>query len=305
MDEAMTMPAHGPPLEARLREALARSDAAHAAIGPILRHLLSDHDEALFTDEIAARVRGMIRHLAQQFAAATARGPDEREIDALAADLARDEALVRHCHACALEGQLSARLEQRSAIDPVLSPLLQALIASDDAAVAATAMAALAAQARFVQQQRRMELPLGELPADRFDRVVSEGARFFADGDSAAALRAGYDEAATRIALFARLVEGMGAGARAALSLPHAGLALFLAGTAVAARQDRDLVVVAASEVQPVRLALALRAAALNPGEVAEQVALVQPDAALPDGFATLGAEQAAALLTGRASGRR
>ena len=57
-------------------------------------------------------------------------------------------------------------------IDPVLTGLVQELIASQDSGVSALAMQALAAQSRFVQSQRRMELPLGELPGDLFHKAL-------------------------------------------------------------------------------------------------------------------------------------
>ena len=196
---------------------------------------------------------------------------------------------------------MARRLEARSGIDPVLSPLLQALIASDNSATAATAMAALAAQARFMQQQRRMELSLGELPPELFHLVVGTWRSRAGDAEpinrAEVALRLRYDEGAGRIGLLARLVSGMGGGVRAALSLGHAGTALFLSALAATAHQDRDLVTVGTNESQLARLALSLRLAGLGPREVEEQFLYIHPDIALPDGFEQLRAERAGALL--------
>ena len=64
------------------------------------------------------------------------------------------------------------RLQARSGIDPVLTPLVQDLVASKDGSVASLAMAVLASQARFQQHYRRMELPLRELPGDLFHQAL-------------------------------------------------------------------------------------------------------------------------------------
>jgi hypothetical protein len=222
--------------------------------------------------------------------------------------LAASPELLAHCHALAIEWQLANRLEARSGIDPVLSPLVQALVASDDAAVASAAMGLLAAQVRFMQQQRRMELPLGELPADLFHAALTIWREHAPAADPAAldecetALRSRFDESASRIGLLSRLVTAMGNGARAALSVSHAGVALFLSALSQATNQHRDLAVVSTNDRQLARLALALRAAGLKPGEIEEQFAYLHPDVALPAGFDTLRADRAAAMLS--AAGR-
>lgn len=316
MNEAMTMQSSEAPVEAILRDELAHGDVVLRTVGPVLGHLLANHDHSLFSDEIVSKVRGMVGDIARQLLIAEAEAAEasdpravaERGRTALAERLLAESGLVAHCHALAVEAQVAARLEKRSGIDPVLSPLLQALIASDEAPVASAAMAALTAQARFVQQQRRMELPVEELPADLFDRVIAKWFGGLADPGSepanaaASALRRGYDESASRLGLLARLVAGMAAGVQAALSLSHAGLALFLSALAATSRQERGLIVIATNERQIVRLALALRAAGLKPGEVEEQFLHLHPDMALPEGFDMLRADRAAALLA--ASGR-
>ena len=62
--------------------------------------------------------------------------------------LAGSSALLSHVHSLALEWQLTERLQSRIALDPVLPPLVQALIASPEPATAELAMQFLAAQAR-------------------------------------------------------------------------------------------------------------------------------------------------------------
>lgn len=309
-DPVMTQSAEAP-VEATLRDELALGDVVLGTIGPVLGHLLANHDHSLFSDEIVTRVRGMVGDLALQMLTAQAEAADaadprcwaERHCAALTQALLTEERLVAHCHVLALEWQLTARLETRNAIDPVLSPLLQALVASDDASTASTAMAALAAQARFVQRQRRMELPLGELPADHFHQALATWLDRV-DGDSADAairaatrLRGNYDESAGRLGLLARLVHAMGAGALAALSIGHAGTAIFLSALAMASHQDREITVIATHDRQLARLALSLRAAGLKPKGIEEQFLYIHPDVALPEGFETLRADRAQALL--------
>lgn len=304
-------------VEAVLRDDLVRSDAVLATVAPVLRHLVASDDQSVFAEDVIARVRGMVGDLSRQLLSALEgldedgrrRLPAER-IDRLSAILAGSPALLGHVHALALEGQLGERLQARLALDPVLSPMLQALIASPDEATAALAMKVLAAQSRFVQAQRRMTLPLTELPGDLLHGcLLALGAMAEEEGEvegggtgeraaaAESAIRAGYDEGATRLGLIARLVSGMGGGAVAALSVTHAGPAIFLTAMALASGQDRDRAVIATNESQLARLALALRAAGLKPQAVEEQFLALHPEVALPEGFERLGADRAAALL--------
>lgn len=298
-------------METVLREELAHGDAMLGTIGPILRHLVASDDHSVFGDEIIARVRGMVADLATQLldevakageATATKDVPSAR-VDALAASLATAPGMLGHCHSLALEWQLTERLQARHGLDPVLSPLLQALIASSDPAIAGLAMNMLAAQARFCQAQRRMKLPLSELPADLLHAALV-AMRGHGDAENAeqaqaaeAAIRSRYDESCGRLGLIARLVTGMGAGAIAALAITHAGAAIFLSALSLASGQPRDLAVLSTNDSQLARLALALRAAGLKPQGVEEQFLALHPEVALPEGFDRLGADRAAAIL--------
>jgi hypothetical protein len=316
VNEAALTQASDIPVEAILRDELAHGDIVLGTVGPILGHLLANHDHSLFSDEIVTRLRGMVSDLARQLLAAQAaaageenpRGFAAEKVPALTEALLTDTALLAHCHSLALEWQLACRLEARNAIDPVLSPLLQALIASDEATVASTAMAALAAQARFMQSQRRMELALDELPGDLFHRTLVAWRETPDTGDGAAGdqaearLRGGYDESQSRLGLISRLVTGMGQGAMAALSVSHAGVAIFLSALATASHQDRDLAVLATNDRQLARLALSLRAGGLKPKEIEEQFLHIHPEISLPPGFEALTADRAAEILA--ASGR-
>ncbi|MFN5779555.1 MAG: hypothetical protein ACK44O_08785, partial [Novosphingobium sp.] len=63
----MSAPARPEPtVEDVLRDELAQGDAVIGTIAPILRHLLANDDQSLFNDEVVARVRGMVDHLARQ-----------------------------------------------------------------------------------------------------------------------------------------------------------------------------------------------------------------------------------------------
>ncbi|WP_054529824.1 hypothetical protein [Erythrobacter sp. SG61-1L] len=302
-------------VEDAMRLELAEGDAMIGTLGPIMRHLLANDDHSLFSDETVARVRGMIASIALQLlhAQADAAGIDEPEdyvdqrTDELVDALQGNGGLLGHLHALALEWQLSERLQARNGLDPVLSPLLQALIASSDVETAASAMAALAGQARFVQGLRRMELTLTELPGDLFHSALVTMRTLAGVEDepaaqaAEAALRAEFDESRSRLGLLARLVTGMGGGAIAALSLSHAGAAIFLSALAIGSGQSRDLAVLSTHDRQLARLALALRAAGLQPAAVEEQLIYLHPDIALPEGFEQLRTERAAALLTASA----
>ncbi len=295
--------ADGAMVEAILREELARETRALGSVVPVLRHLLASEGQRLVSDAILARVRGMLSDLAAQLiAAAAGRDPalrlsadsDLLARDALAEALAGDAPLLAHCHALAAESQLAERLHQHRAIDPVLSPLLQELIASDTPVIAELAMNTLAAQSRFIQSQRRMELPLGELPAELFHALT---AKHVPEADAARRLNAAYDEGSSRLGLLARLVSAMRRGAIAALSLDHAGPALFASAFAALSRASREQAVLACQEGQGARLALMLRSAGLTPEEIARQFLLVDPAARPLRDLGAISPERARMLL--------
>lgn len=276
------------PTEAMLREELAQADRALSRIAPMIAHMLESPGRALLNDAIVARLRGMLDHLALQLLIAADPGsrrerPVQTAIDQLADRLSRDSGILSHLYALAMEGHLADQLEQQAALDPVLSPLLQELIASDDPAMSARAMDALAAQSRFVQSQRRLQLPLRELPADLFSDAIEILRHRFgqperepvATDDTYAALHATYEENRTRLVLFEQLAAMMGAGSIAMLELAHAGLALFATGLTVTTQQPRDLIILACHERQAARLALSLRAAGQGRDAIKRQFALL------------------------------
>ena len=298
-------------VEQRLRDDLARGDAMLASARPILRHLLANDDRGgLFSDETIARVRGMLLDVAGQllFAHAAAAEAIDRPVyvtqrqDALAQALCEDTAFLAHAHALTIEGQAAELLHARSGVDAVVPQLIQELAASPEEPVAALAMSVLAAQARFLQHFRRMELPLGELPGELFHQalVLSRAHGDGAGGSTDMAerqLREGYDEGAGRLSLLTRLVMSMEQPATGALDLEHAGVAIFATALAIASDQKRDVTVLSFADRQPTRLALALRAAGLAPQAVEQQLLYLHPEAALPHGFDAVQADRAAALL--------
>lgn len=297
-------------VERLLREELERGDAVIANARPILRHLVANDDDGLFNDEVVARIRGMMSHVANQLlfaqaAAAEARDPAgyaAERMDRVVRALFDDGALLGHAHALTLEAQIAERLRGRGGIDSVLTPLVQELVAGQNAESAALAMAVLAAQARFMQQQRRMELPLSELPGDLFHNTLlalrSESGSSDEESDEAERrLKASYHEAASRLALLSRLVMSLGQNATRALSIDHAGLAIFSTALALASGQERELTVLSFADRQFARLALGLRAAGLKQQAVEEHFLYLHPQVALPEGFGMLRSDRASALL--------
>ena len=302
-----------PPVEEVLRHELAQGDAVIASCGPILRHLLANDDNGLFGDEVIARVRGMLGRVARDllFAQAEAANvPDlggyaEKRQPELQRALLAETDLLAHAQSLVVEAQIASRLQKRSNIDPVLSPLLQELVASSDPALASAAMGVLSAQARFIQGVERMALPVGEMPGDLLHRallVMRSVAEEVGDDEEIVAaaerkLRDSFDEANSRLGQITRLLTRMGDKAVKALDIDHAGVAVFASALAMASGQQRDLAVLSFTDRQFARLALALRASGLKPKDVEEQFLYLHPEITMPDGFDTLGADRAATLL--------
>jgi hypothetical protein len=294
-----------------MRAELAHGDAMIGTIVPIMRHLLVSDDHSVFSEEIVARTRSMLEDVARQLLIARAEAEKASDPRALSHDhvadfmnaLCADSNVLAHIHALAIEWQLTERLHGRLGLDPVISPLLQALIASPEPVVSSTGMALLASQTRFIQSQRRMQLALSELPADILHgALVALQRHFGADDDGALkaekAMCESYDEGRSRLGLMARLVLGMGGHAHSALSIEHAGVSLFLTALSIATGQDRALATLSTNEGQVARLALALSSSGMKPATVEQQFVTLHPDIALPEGFDDLGADRAAAILS-------
>ncbi len=291
------------PTEHPLRAALARGDALRARTGPALHHILAAQDRSLLSEAVIAQVGGMLADLADQLVAARVSPVDPAGTrEAVAGRLLAVEPLQEHCQALALEWRLAVRLEAELALDPVLSPLIQVLVADADPGVGSLAMAALAAQARFAQAQRRMQLPLGELPAELFHAVLLAAREALRAGQdeaerAEARLRAGYEEGAGRLALFARLVAVSPAIATPMPTIEQAGVALWLSTLAARSGEDRQRTAFAVADPSLARLLLTLRAAGVAPAEAERQALRTQPDAALPRGLQDIGTREAAQWL--------
>lgn len=294
-------------VEQALRDELARGDELAAAARPVLRHLLIHPDRGLFGEERVSRIRGMLQDIAGQLLFAEAEAAGARDItgyvgarqDALAEALSQDSALLVHAQALTIEAELAERLQQRAGVDSVLPPLVQELAAAGEATGAGLAMAVLAAQARFLQYNRRMALPLGELPGDLFHTVllIFRSRDCEATATAEERLRGDYREGMGRLSLMTRLVMGLGDAAPRALAIELAGPAIFVTALALASGQDRDAVVMALGERGSARLTLGLRAAGLGQQATAEQIVRLDPQATPPEGFELIDSGQAAELL--------
>lgn len=299
------------PVEAILRDELAHGNAVLASVGPILGHLVATTGNVLFNDQVVARIRGMCTGMAHEMLRAQSRALGRRDPtelleamgSSLASELLADPDILAHCHALTVEAQLASRLQHRSAVDPVVSPLLQSLMASGESAGASGAMMVVAAQARFLSQIERMEHPLQELPGSLFQSALMIWRSHSGSGTEEVTaraemeLRSTYDESATRIGLLSRLAEYLGRDLAKGLSISNAGVAVFLSALAKASGQERDLAILATSEQQMGRMALALRASGLEPKVIEEQFLCLHPDFQLPDGFEMLRTDTAAHLL--------
>lgn len=287
--------------EPKLRNALLRGDAVLASVPAVLRHLLVHDDGALFAEDVLARIRGMMADLARQVALAAGEGGEPSADPALVEDvihaLVGIPGLLAHLHAHAVEWKVTEALQARLGLDPVLPPLVQALIGSADGETGGAAMRMLAAQARFAQAHRQMRLAIGELPPDLVHAMLAALGDIDREGRVARIIRTSYDESASRLGLLARLATGMGAGAIAALSLAHGGVALFATTMAIACDLPRDACLFAMQEGQATRLALALRAAGLRSTVIEENLLALDPGSGAPFGISGVTPEQAAALL--------
>jgi hypothetical protein len=301
---ARTSPADA--AETLLRAELAQGDAVLASVGPVLRHLVASDDHSVFSEEVVARTRGLIEALATQLLravclASASDAPLPGTSEALIVALIARPELLGHCHSLAIEAQLAERLAESSRLDPVLSPLVQAQLGSQSADTAALAMQVLAAQARFIQSQRRMETVAGELPADllhaalgALDEVCGSAA-----GPAVAAIRADYDEARSRHGLLARLIMGLGPDMSAALDPAQAGTALFLSALSLATMHDRGEVTLATSDGQQARLATLLAAAGCSAPAIQASLFLFHPDCSPPRHYLAIERDAATMLLAG------
>ena len=306
-------------IETLLRDDLMHADQVMVHMGPILRHLLQNDDSSIFSDEIIARVRGMLADIARQLIEAIDKVSDSGSPLAgqgefavrLAEMLGSSEALLHHLHMLAIEWQLTEKLRIRVGLDPVLTPLLQDLIASADPDVAARGINLLAAQARFGQSMRRMQLPLSELPGDLHHLAIMTMQALIADdaaglavaGSAHAFLRQHRSASISRLDLLDHLTKRLDGDLPLALYPDRAGVALFLTALAFGASVSREMATMCTTESQMARLALALGAAGSGRSGLLGAFAIIHPDVALPEAVECIIPDRAAAILASSLSG--
>ena len=295
MNDPLHDPALSQTVEAQLRQALTEGDRARGSVPIVLGHLLASSDRALFSDEVLARVRGMALDLARQLSTGADNVSAPSTEDKIAAGLLEDRDMLSHIHALALETIIAEDLRLRHGIDPVLSPLFQDLVADRDARIADAAMIALSAQARFVQQQQRMALPLYELPPRQYGRAQDIGAVH--EGGDTDPLLVNAGGGVPRADKLADVIDLVRDEDRRALDIARAGISLFASALAGMRDMARDDAILLLSRGQSTRLALALLAAGLDHSEAERQLRLLHPDTVLPDSFERISSEAAATLI--------
>ena len=111
-------------------------------------------------------------------------------------------------------------------------------------------------------------------------------------------MRARFDEQRGRLALVGRVLGAMAdEDADKALSIEHAGVTLFLSALGRASGLGREAAIMASTEGQHLRFALALCASGLDHDRMTAQFYTVHPDAAMPDAVRELDQQAAATLL--------
>lgn len=289
-------------VEQVLRDRMLRADQALADMGPVLRHLLSDTGAFLLDEETVARVRGMLFHLSGRLLDADGEGgagvARQREF---ASTLSDAPAILAHAHALVIEARLVERLQADAGVDPVLPPLVQDLAAAQEAGLAELAMSVLAAQARFMQYHRRMELPPEELPAEVFESAMQMLETFLGQGSGLISRARRWPMAGrnsqSRLERLDQLVRRVDPRRSDALSIENAGLSIFLSALAAVTGEARGQVVMALADRRLTRLALLLRAAGMEHRELERQFLCLDPTGELPEGLAGLAAERAMEML--------
>jgi hypothetical protein len=286
-----------------LREELISDDRALASVVPVLSHVLAHPGEPLVSDEVVARMRGLVAGIAMAFPTST----NAESCDALASELAKNGNLVSHCYALGVEGAITQSLSENYGIEPSLPALVQELIGSKEAAIAELAMAFMASQARFSEGHNRGTAALYELPSELFDAAVTAWKLWASSNkisavsvdlaDAEAELRARYDEGSTRLGLLNRMLSAIGASSQVLAEIETAGLAIFASATAKEAGQPRELVILSCQTQQSLRLALALKASGRSSEAILHQFAFLGRNIVLPADFDEWDAKQATDIL--------
>lgn len=290
-------------LAASLRADLAGDDRALSGVVPVLSHILTNRGEPMVSDDIIARMRGLIASAAEQLLASEEQQASAEELDTLNIALASNGSIVTHYYALAYEGAVSEDLAKRVGLDPVISPLIRELMGSKDKSVAEIATKLMASQARFIEGQKRLQSSIFELPPEIFEEMLAT-CKAWAKQQirpmqvrSTAGIKSSYDEASTRLGLLAHLIAMLGASGQLVCEIETAGFAIFCSAVSGQTRQPRELIVLSCQSHQSLRLALALKACGISTESIIRQFECVGNDVAFPDGFDTWDEQSATALL--------
>lgn len=299
-------------VDAALHECIAHGEAVIAECTPVLRHLLVIDDPMLFSDRVVAHSRGMLTHIAHQLIGSMDTIPSDKnelsryleDVESLYNALMKDSELLACVHAEALEWQLADRLELQLGLDPVMPPLVQELVRSANTELAQLAKEVQAVQANGAQMARRMEMPLKELPAEIFHKVLMIFERKHRGTQQAhkvvqlcETLRKSYAERKRRVNKIARLLVLLGSRLREALSIEKAGVAIFATALAAASGEDRERVIYSFSESQASRLGLTMRAAGFGEEQIRQQIACLYPGLVVRMPYHTIASYKARDLL--------
>lgn len=258
----------------REREKLAqRLAATHAILGQAVLAGAS----SLFTDEVVARVAAMLRHHATRLLQLARGEGSQAAVEALMAELVAQPGVVGHVHALALEFVMGERLKARVALDPVAPPLIARLLAGE-VAPTGHGWRVLAAQARFVEASRRMEVPPAEIGVELLPERNKAAGAATSPAFRLTAAPAGRDN---RQALLREAVRGWDGDRRELLDLARAGIGLFAAALANAVGVERDHVLLAAAGGEERLVAGLLEAAGLALPAVQRQLLCLRLHAAL------------------------
>jgi len=298
-------------LVASLRADLAGDDRALSGVVPVLSHVLTNRGEPMVSDDIIARMRGLIASAAEQLLASKEEEASAEEVDSLSTALASNGSIVTHYYALAFEGGLSEDLAERNGLDPVISPLIRELMGSKDNSVAEIATKLMASQARFIEGQKRRQSSIFELPPELLEEVLVTvktwakqqirplGTQLSAD------LKEAYDEASTRLGLLTHLIAMLGASGELVCEIETAGFAIFCSALAAQTRQPRELMVLSCQSHQSLRLALALKATGISTESTIRQFEFIGSDVTFPAGFDIWDGESAADMLLGSPLGAK
>ncbi|KQM17380.1 hypothetical protein [Novosphingobium sp. Leaf2] len=293
--------------EAVLLDALANAERASGAARSFLAQAARSPASDDVSEETRVRTYAALASLAvavlDGLVGAAGARHQPAEVDVVIRVLSECPALLEHLRADVIEWQLTQRLHDTLALDPVAPPLLQQLVAQPDHRAAATAF--LTAQMYWCRAHARMNMTLGNLPYAVQNQVCGViqalGASEPDLADRAnivcADVRSASDPAADRERCSAKVLELLGLDAPAALRVQEAGVALFLTALARRTMQSRTAVAGWTDEAQAARLAVSLRAAGTDPGDIRQQLLALHFDDALAEGLAQIAPQQASDML--------